>query len=187
MSAEPVYFAKPADLRRWFSKHAAQATELIVGFMKVDSGHPSVTWPQAVDEALCVGWIDGVRHRIDDERYKIRFTPRKPSSHWSTINIKRIAVLTEEGRMQPAGLAAFAQRDEKKSMRASYEQPTMPELGKADIALFKKHKPAWAYFEAVPPGYKKRMVWWVISAKQEATRGKRLARLIDACAQGLRL
>jgi uncharacterized protein YdeI (YjbR/CyaY-like superfamily) len=187
MSSEAVYFATPAALQRWFKKHGADTAELIVGFMKVDSGMPSVTWPQAVDEALCVGWIDGVRHRIDDERYKIRFTPRKASSHWSAVNIKRMEVLLAEGRLQPAGIAAFERRTEAKSVRAAYEQPTMPELDDAEVALFKKHKAAWAYFETVPPGYRKRVVWWVVSAKQAATRVKRLGVLIDACAQGIRL
>ncbi len=185
--SEPVYFATPAALARWFKKHCADATELVVGFMKVDSGVPSVSWPQAVDEALCVGWIDGVRHRIDDERYKIRFTPRKPSSHWSAVNIKRIAVLLAEGRMQPAGMAAFERRTEEKSVRAAYEQPTMPELSDVEIALFKKNAKSWAYFETVPPGYRKRVVWWVVSAKQFATREKRLGLLVQACAEGVRL
>jgi uncharacterized protein YdeI (YjbR/CyaY-like superfamily) len=185
--SEPVYFATPAALARWFKKNGANTTELIVGFMKVDTGVPSVTWPQAVDEALCVGWIDGVRHRIDDERYKIRFTPRKASSHWSAVNIKRIAVLLEEGRMQPSGMAAFERRTEAKSQRAAYEQPTMPELNDAEIAVFKKNAKGWAYFETVPPGYRKRMVWWVVSAKQLVTRDKRLGLLIQACADGVRL
>lgn len=185
--SEPVYFATPAALGRWFKKHGGDATELVVGFMKVDSGVPSVTWPQAVDEALCVGWIDGVRHRIDDERYKIRFTPRKPSSHWSAVNIKRIAALQAEGRMQPAGMAAFERRTEEKSVRAAYEQPTMPELNDVEIALFMKNAKSWAYFESVPPGYRKRVVWWVVSAKQLATREKRLDLLVQACAEGIRL
>jgi uncharacterized protein YdeI (YjbR/CyaY-like superfamily) len=187
MSSEPVYFATPAALQRWFEQHGAGAAELIVGFMKVGSGMPSVTWPQAVDEALCVGWIDGVRHRIDDQRYKIRFTPRKPSSHWSAVNIKRIAVLQAEGRLQAAGEAAFARRTEAKSVRAAYEQAEMPEFAAAEVARFKKDKKGWAYFDAVPPGYRKRMVWWVVSAKQPATREKRLGLLILACAQGVRL
>lgn len=187
MASEPIYFESPAALRRWFAEHASDASELIAGFMKKDSGHPSVTWPESVDEALCVGWIDGVRHRIDDERYKIRFTPRKASSHWSTVNIKRMAVLQAEGRMTPAGLAAFEKRTEAKSMKSSYEQAEMPELGAAELALLRQEPAAWAYFETLPPGYLKRVIWWVVSAKQTATRDKRLGVLIQACAEGRRL
>lgn len=187
MATEPVYFKNPAALRRWFAKHGATASELIAGFMKVGSGVPSITWPESVDEALCVGWIDGVRHRIDDERYKIRFTPRKPGSHWSAVNIKRVAVLQEEGRMTPAGLAAFAHRSESNSAIHSYEQAHTPELEDAHIAQMKAIPAAFAYFETLPPGYRKKVVWWVLSAKQEATRDKRLRTLIDACARQERL
>lgn len=187
MPAEPQYFATPEALRRWFNVHGASATELVVGYMKVGSGRPSVTWPQSVDEALCVGWIDGVRHRIDEERYKIRFTPRRPSSHWSDVNIRRVAGLLAEGRMKPAGLAAFALRTEARSRRASFEQPHMPQLGPDDIKQMKKTPRAWAFYESVPATYKRQVTWWVISAKQAATRERRLAKLIDACAQGLRL
>jgi uncharacterized protein YdeI (YjbR/CyaY-like superfamily) len=187
MAGDPIYFENPAALQRWFAEHALDAIELIAGFMKKDSGHPSVTWPEAVDEALCVGWIDGVRHRIDDERYKIRFTPRKASSHWSTVNIKRMAVLQAEGRVTPAGLAAFEKRTEAKSMRSSYEQADMPELAAADLDRFRLEPAAWTYFQALPPGYLKRVIWWVVSAKQAATRDKRLGVLIQACAEGRRL
>ena len=187
MAGEPIYFEDSASLRRWFAEHALDATELIVGFMKKDSGHPSVTWPEAVDEALCVGWIDGVRHRIDEARYKIRFTPRKASSHWSAVNIKRVAVLQAERRMTPAGLAAFEKRTEAKSMKAAYEQPTMPELNAAQLEQFRRDRAAWAYFQTLPAGYLKRVVWWVVSAKQAATSEKRLGILIQACAEGRRL
>ncbi len=187
MSAEPVYFENAAALARWFREHADAGGELIAGFMKKDSGHPSVSWPESVDEALCVGWIDGVRHRIDDERYKIRFTPRKASSHWSAVNIKRMAVLIAQGRVTAAGLAAFERRTEARSMKASYEQPTMPELTAGDIALFQQDAVAWSYFSTLPPGYLKRMVWWVVSAKQQSTHDKRLALLIAACREGKRL
>src|SRR5688572_17013681 len=122
VTTEPTYFESSAALKRWFSKNATTARELVVGFMKVGSGAASVAWPEAVDEALCVGWIDGVRHRIDDRRYRIRFTPRKAGSNWSAVNIKRATGLAAEGRMKPAGLAAFAQRTEAKSKTASYEQ-----------------------------------------------------------------
>ena len=182
-----TYFKTAAELKRWFDDHASDASELIVGFMKKGSGHPSVTWPEAVDEALCVGWIDGVRHRIDDERYKIRFTPRKPGSHWSAVNIKRIAVLQAEGRMTPAGLAAFEKRTEAKSMRAAYEQPDMPELSAAQLDQIRQNPAAWAYYQTLPPSYLKRVIWGIVSAKQPATRERRLALLIQACAEGKRL
>jgi uncharacterized protein YdeI (YjbR/CyaY-like superfamily) len=187
MSAEPRYFKNPAALRRWYEEHAATAAELVVGFMKTGTGSASVTWPESVDEALCFGWIDGVRHRIDEQRYKIRFTPRKASSHWSDVNIKRVAQLQAEGRMTPAGLAAFARRTETRSRNASYEQEAMPEFSAAQLRIFQLGPAAWRYFETVPPGYRKRVVWWVISAKQLATQEKRLAQLIDACARHERL
>jgi uncharacterized protein YdeI (YjbR/CyaY-like superfamily) len=187
MSDAPVFFDSAAALQRWFARHADTQPELIVGFMKVGSGQPSVTWPQAVDEALCVGWIDGVRRRIDEQRYQIRFTPRRALSHWSAVNIKRVAVLLAESRMTPAGLAAFDKRTEAKSMKASYEQPTMPELAAPERKQLRANAQAWAYFKTLPPGYLKRVIWWVVSAKQAATRVKRLGVLIQACAEGRRL
>ncbi len=146
-----------------------------------------MTWPQSVDEALCVGWIDGIRKRIDEDSYLIRFTPRRKGSHWSAINIRRVGELQAMGRMQPAGLAAFAQRTEAKSAKASYEQAAMPELEPAQITIFKRDKAAWKFYLAQPPGYRRRVNWWVTSAKQEATRGRRLSVLIAACAEGRRL
>lgn len=174
MSAEPQYFETAAALKRWFGKNSASAEQLIVGFVKTSTGAASVSWPEAVDEALCVGWIDGVRHRIDNERYKIRFTPRKPGSNWSAANIKRVAELEAEGRMQPAGLAAFAQRTEARSRTASYEQALAPELTGEEQKQLKQAPGAWAYYQALPASYKKKITWWVISAKQESTRSKRL-------------
>ena len=182
-----TFFADAAAFRRWLTENAATAKELVVGFHTTKSGLPSITWPQSVDEALCVGWIDGVRKNVDATSYQIRFSPRKPSSHWSTVNIRRVAVLTAEGRMQAAGLAAYAQRSEARSGKASYEQPCMPELAPADQKLFRKHRAAWAFFEKQPPGYRKRVIWIVISAKQEATRQRRLAALIEASAAGQRI
>ena len=187
MSIEPTYFANAAALRRWFKKHAARATELHMGFMKIGTGKPSITWPESVDEALCVGWIDGVRHRVDDERYRIRFTPRRVGSHWSAINIVRMAVLQAEGRMQPAGLAAFARRSVAKSRKASYEQSSTPEFDAAETKQFKRDRAAWNYYAALPVGYKKTVTWWAVSAKQLATRQRRLALLIAACAEAKRI
>ncbi|MGB5133184.1 MAG: YdeI/OmpD-associated family protein [Steroidobacteraceae bacterium] len=159
----------------------------MVGFMKKGTGGPSVTWPEAVDEALCVGWIDGVRHRIDDERFKIRFTPRRRGSHWSNINIRRVSVLKAAGRMKAAGLAALAARKPSKSGRASYEQKTPVVLSPQDIKVFKRNAVAWNYYRTLPPGYKKMVNWWVISGKKAETRARRLAAVIGACAQERRL
>ncbi len=186
MPTEPIYFQNPEALRRWFAESSSSATELIVGYMKVATGLPSVTWPQSVDEALCVGWIDGIRHRIDDARYQIRFTPRRPGSNWSAVNIERVAVLQAEGRMTPAGLAAFERRSEDRSGKAAYEQPEMPELSAAQARLFRAQPQAWAYFESLPPGYRKKVTWWVTSAKRLPTQEKRLAKLMAACARGER-
>jgi uncharacterized protein YdeI (YjbR/CyaY-like superfamily) len=164
MPVEPIYFADAAALKYWLSKYAAEATELVIGFMKTSSGVPGITWPQAVDEALCVGWIDGVRHRIDDQRYKMRFAPRKTRSNWSLVNIRRVAALQAEGRMLPAGMAAFEKRTEARSGTASYEQTKTPELDAGEIRLFKHRPVAWAYFESLPPGYRKKPSdWWLKS------------------------
>lgn len=185
--AAPVFFATPAAFRAWLRRHGATATELVVGFHKVDSGRPSITWPQSVDEALCEGWIDGVRRRIDDTSYQIRFTPRKASSHWSAVNIERVRVLTGEGRMRPAGLAAFARRTEERSRRAAYEQQAPLALTPAEEKRFRAHRAAWAFFEQQPAGYRKRMLWWIVSAKKPETRERRLAAVIAASENGKRL
>jgi uncharacterized protein YdeI (YjbR/CyaY-like superfamily) len=181
-----TFFRTPADLRKWFQKNHAIAAELRVGYYKVGSGRPSITWPESVDEALCVGWIDGVRHRIDDESYTIRFTPRQAVSTWSAVNIRRVKALTDEKRMQPAGLKAFAVRRQNRSGIYAYEQrPT--ELVEPYRAEMKRNKAAWAFFEAQPPSYRKTLTWWVISAKQEETRLKRLKTLIETCEEGRRM
>src|SRR4029079_510044 len=139
--------------------------ELIVGFYKRDSGRPSMTWPESVDEALCFGWIDGVRTRIDDVSSKIRFTPRKTTSTWSAINIARVQALQAEGRMQKAGLEAFKHRRAVRSKIYAYEQAAGAELDRKDEAQFRKNKKAWKFFEAQPPGYRHQMIWRIISAK----------------------
>jgi uncharacterized protein YdeI (YjbR/CyaY-like superfamily) len=184
---EPLFFENAAALRRWFAKNAATSKVLAVGFMKKGTGVPSITWPEAVDEALCVGWIDGVRHRIDEARYRIRFTPRRPGSHWSNVNIRRVAELGKTGRMKAAGLKAFAARSRAKSGRASYEQRSAAKLAPQDVNLFKKNSDAWKYYGSVPPGYRQLVTYWVISARKADTHDKRLLKLIDACAQGRRL
>ncbi len=183
----PTYFASPLAFRRWLEQHADSATELEVGFHKRGSGTPSITWPEAVDEALCFGWIDGVRHRIDETRYRIRFTPRKPSSRWSAVNIARVEALAAEGRMRPAGLTAFAMRTAERSRTASYEQADVPALEAAEEKTFRGRARAWSFFEAQPPSYRRKALWWVVSAKKPETRAARLQRLIAASGEGMRL
>ena len=182
----PTFFATAAHFRDWLAAHAGSARELLVGFHKVDSGRPSMSWSESVDDALCVGWIDGVRKRVDDFSYTIRFTPRKTTSHWSGVNIDKIAVLMAQGRMQPAGITAFAARLEHKSRTASYEQKSCAFDGTTE-KTFRRHRAAWKFFQAQPPGYRKLATWRVISAKQEKTRATRLEKLIAASAAGRRL
>jgi uncharacterized protein YdeI (YjbR/CyaY-like superfamily) len=181
---KPAYFATPKQFRAWLDKNHASKTELVVGFYKKGSGKPSMTWPEAVDEALCFGWIDGVRHSIDDERYTNRFTPRKPRSNWSAINIKRAKELIEEGRMRPAGRKAFDARDEARSALYSYEQRNAAKFAPADERRFRADKDAWAFFQARAPSYRKAAIWWVTSAKRPETRNKRLDQLIADSRRG---
>lgn len=183
----PAFFRKPSELRTWLARHGSTATELVVGFYKVGSGEPSITWPQAVDEALCVGWIDGVRNRIDEHSYQIRFTPRKATSTWSAVNISRVEVLTEEGRMKPAGQAAFARRSEARSRTASYEQKEMPALTSAVERRFRSRRKAWEFFAGQSESYRRKLLWWIVSAKQPATQERRLAQLIEASEMGRKL
>ena len=185
-AADVRFFKTPAELRRWFAKHHASEDFLWVGFYKKDTGDPSVTWPESVDEALVVGWIDGIRKRIDGQRYKIRFTPRRRGSVWSAINIARVEELAKAGRMRPAGLDAFALRRENRSGIYSYEQRAAA-LPEPYAAMLAANKRAEAFFAAQPPSYRKLACWWVVSAKQEETRSKRLGKLIDACVAGKRL
>jgi uncharacterized protein YdeI (YjbR/CyaY-like superfamily) len=182
----PRFFASPADFRAWLHANHASDTELLVGFHKKGSGRPSMTWSESVDEALCYGWIDGVRRSIDADRYSIRFTPRKPRSIWSNVNIAKVAALIADGRMQPAGLAVWERRDEARSGVYSFEQATIaldPELERR----FRRHARAWRFFEAQPPGYRKQMLGRVMGAKRAETREKRLAALIEHSAAGKRL
>lgn len=180
----PTFFATPAEFRAWLEARHDKAAELWVGFYKVGSGRPSITWPEAVDEALCFGWIDGVRKGIDDVSYTIRFTPRKPRSIWSAINIKRVEELTILGRMRPAGRKAFAERTEEKSGIYAYEQRNTPTLDEADERQFQANEQAWSFFQAQAAWYRRTAVWWVISAKKEETRRKRLAALISDSEHG---
>jgi uncharacterized protein YdeI (YjbR/CyaY-like superfamily) len=179
MTLKPRFFASPSAWRAWLEEHYADTEELWVGLYKRESGRPSITWPEAVDGALCFGWIDGIRKSIDDISYKIRFTPRKPRSVWSAINVKRASELSNTGLMHSAGLAAFQKRDEKRSEIYSYEQRKRAKLPDVYTKQFRNQPVAWAFFQAQPPGYKRICSWWVISAKKEETRLKRLAELIE--------
>jgi len=183
---EPHFFATPAAFRAWLKKHHASATELLVGFYKRDSGKPSITWPESVDQALCFGWIDGVRKRIDDVSYTIRFTPRKTVSNWSAINIARVAELTKLGLMQPAGLRAFEKRREDKSAIYSYENAVRT-LDPADEKTFRANRKAWEFFSTQPPWYRRVCIHWVTSGKKAETRARRMATLIEDSANGQRI
>jgi uncharacterized protein YdeI (YjbR/CyaY-like superfamily) len=184
---DPIkFFPTPAKFRKWLEANHAKATVLWVGFYKKDSGKPSITWPESVDQALCFGWIDGVRKSIDEESYKIRFSPRKPKSNWSGVNIKRARELVELGLLHPAGIKAFEARAEYRSGVYSCEQRSTelpPELD----AILKKNRKAWDFFRAQSPSYRRTIFWWIVSGKQDATRAKRLARLIELSASGKRL
>jgi uncharacterized protein YdeI (YjbR/CyaY-like superfamily) len=182
-----TFFEAPAALRAWLAEHYDRATELWVGFYKKGTGRPSITWPEAVDAALCFGWIDGIRKSIDDTSYAIRFTPRKPRSNWSAVNIKRAGELTALGLMHPAGLKAFEERTTDKSGVYSYEQRNAAELNTEYEAQFRANPTAWEFFQAQPTGYRQTAIWWVISAKKEETRLRRLATLIEDSERGRRL
>lgn len=176
-SAQPTYFPTQATFRKWLQKNHEKAVELLVGFYKVGSGKQSMTWSESVDEALCFGWIDGIRKSIDEESYSIRFTPRKPKSIWSAINIKKIEELSKQGLMHPAGLAAFSRREENKSRIYSYEKE-IATLSDDFLKIFKSNSKAWKYFQSLAPSYKNHAIHWVMTAKQETTKIKRLQELI---------
>jgi uncharacterized protein YdeI (YjbR/CyaY-like superfamily) len=182
----PKFFKTPSDFRKWLAQYHATAKEQWVGFYKKDSGKPSITWPESVDEALCFGWIDGLRKSIDDKSYKIRFSPRKPTSVWSAINIANVQKLIEGKRMHPSGLKAFEKRKENRSGIYSYEQRSA-ELVEPYQGKLKRNKAAWKFFQSQPAWWRKQMNWWVVSAKKEETRLIRLERLIEASATGERL
>ena len=182
----PIFFKKQSDLRKWFEKNAATAPELSVGFFKVASGKPSINWSQAVDEALCFGWIDSVRNSIDDESYCIRFTPRKTKSIWSAVNIKKIEELKKLGLMKPKGLELFNNKDENKLNTYSFERAVV-ELSPEFEKKFKANKKAWRFFQQMVPSYKKPAINWVMSAKQEATKLSRLATLIKDSEEGKKI
>ncbi len=180
------FFKNPALLRKWFEKNHEKSTEQWIGYYKKATKKPSITWDESVEEALCFGWIDGLRKSIDDTAYKIRFTPRKPNSFWSLKNMKTMDLLIKEKRMKPAGMAIFEKRKEENTGVYAFEQKVFTELPKDYVALFKTNKKAWSYFDRQAPSYKKLAIYWVVSAKQEKTRDKRINDLIEASEHELR-
>ena len=174
----PIFFAKPSELQAWFKKNHDKASEIWVGFHKKSSGQPSITWPESVDEALCFGWIDSVRKSVNDTSYTNRFTKRKARSTWSAVNIRRAKELIGLGRMQPAGIKAFEQRSDERSAIYSYEQRQSAKLSDPFEKRFRVNKKAWEFFRAQAPWYQRVAAFWVVSAKREETRLKRLAKLI---------
>ena len=181
---EPIFFATPDEFRAWLQEHHATESEVLVGFHKKGSGRPSITWPQSVDQALCFGWIDGVRRRIDDASYSIRFTPRKARSTWSAINLRRVAELAADGLMHPAGIAAFERRSDDKTAIYSYEQREAAQLDAEQERRFRANARAWDWFQAQAPSYRRTATYWVASAKRQETRERRLERLISDSAAG---
>jgi uncharacterized protein YdeI (YjbR/CyaY-like superfamily) len=179
MSPKPTFFPTPADFRAWLEDHHDKLSELLVGFYKKDSGKPSITWPESVDAALCFGWIDGIRKSLNETSYTIRFTPRKSTSTWSSININLVRKLTKKGLMHPAGLKAFAARSAKKSGIYSYEQRKSARFTREQEKQFRANKTAWEFFRSQAPWYQRVTTYWVISAKKEETKLKRLSVLID--------
>jgi uncharacterized protein YdeI (YjbR/CyaY-like superfamily) len=184
---KPTFFAGAAQFREWLEANHGSATELLVGFYKRSSAKPSITWPEAVDEALCFGWIDGIRRRIDDVSYTIRFTPRKARSTWSAVNVARVKELTRLRQMRPAGLRAYQQIDRQRSRIYSYEQRDAAKLDPGGERQFRASPNAWEFFRSQAPWYQRTAIWWVMSGKREATRQKRLATLILDSERGRKL
>jgi uncharacterized protein YdeI (YjbR/CyaY-like superfamily) len=183
---DPIFFSNTAEFRKWLEENHQSAREVLVGYYKVKTGFPSMNWSDSVDEALCFGWIDGVRRTIDDQRYYNRFTPRRPRSNWSRVNIEKVEKLIAQGRMHPAGLKAYNNRTQSRSEIYSYEN--QPEKLSDELeAIFQQHPQAWEFFLSQAPSYKKTRIYWVISAKQKATQESRLAKLIAASEKATRL
>ena len=183
---KPTFFRTPAEFREWLMKHHATKDELLVGYYKKHSGRPSITWPESVDQALCFGWIDGVRKSIDDISYTIRFTPRRPGSIWSSVNMKRAQALIEQRQMQPAGVKAYEARRDYRSGIYAYEQRSV-DLAEPYNRMLKQNKTAWNFFQKQPAYYRKTISWWIISAKKKETRLKRLEKLIAYSSKEQRL
>jgi uncharacterized protein YdeI (YjbR/CyaY-like superfamily) len=187
MDKDALYFESPAELRAWLEENHATASELWIGFYKKGSGRRSLTWPEVVDEALCFGWIDGKVQRIDEHRYRQRLTPRRPKSNWSAVNIAKVAELRAQGRMTPAGEAAFAARREDRSGVYSYERRHEAAFDAEQEAAFRANAPAWEWFSAQSPAYRASATWWVVSAKRPETRARRLATLMESSAEHRRV
>ena len=179
---KPRFFATPEKFRAWLAKNHGKAPELLVGFYNKGSGKPSIDWPQSVDEALCFGWIDGVRRNIDVDSYSIRFTPRRARSVWSAINIRRVKALSKEGRMSEAGLAAYQRRSKDRTAIYAYEQRATAKLDASETRLFKADPGAWKFFSKLAPSYRHKALYWVTSSRKPETREKRLAWVITASA-----
>jgi uncharacterized protein YdeI (YjbR/CyaY-like superfamily) len=184
---QPKFFARSSDLRKWFETHHHSKTELWVGFYRKASGRQSITWPEAVEEALCFGWIDGIRKRVDAISYTNRFTPRKKGSNWSMINIRKVAALRRQGRMTAAGIATFTARNARRTGVYSFEQRQTVAFTPAFAKALRQDKSAWASFQAQPASYRRTATFWVMSAKQEATRARRLVQLIEDHRHGRRI
>jgi uncharacterized protein YdeI (YjbR/CyaY-like superfamily) len=183
---QPVFFSSPADFRKWLEKNHLTETELIVGYYKVYTGKPSMSWSESVDQALCFGWIDGIRRSINDESYCIRFTPRKSTSIWSTININKVETMIKQGLMQPAGIEAYKKRKVEKSAVYSFENENK-KLPDSFENKFRKNAEAWNFFSSQAPSYQKTKIHWVLSAKQDETKLKRLEKLIEASQENNKL
>jgi uncharacterized protein YdeI (YjbR/CyaY-like superfamily) len=175
---EPIFFATPVLFRAWLQKNHQTQLQQWVGFHRKDSGRPSISWPESVDQALCFGWIDGLRKTVNAQSYKIRFTPRRSTSNWSALNIRRMEELMKEGQVQPAGAKAFAHRSEKKSNVYAYENRCSAVLSQSAERQFRSNRSAWNWFSKQTPSYRQTAIWWVVSAKRIETQEKRLATLI---------
>jgi uncharacterized protein YdeI (YjbR/CyaY-like superfamily) len=185
MTQQPTYFSAEAEFRRWLEVNHETMSELLVGFWKKGSGRPSIDWPQARDQALCFGWIDGLRKSLGDEAYTIRFTPRRKGSTWSKVNVERFKALKADGQMTDAGIRAYEENKHKSGLY-SYEKP-LAKLAAAEMTQFRKHRAAWAYWESQAPSYRRVVLNWITTAKKPETRAKRLATLIEDCAAGRRI
>ena len=183
----PIFFRGSGDFRRWLERYHQTKPEQWVGFYRKTTGRSSITWPEAVDEALCFGWIDGLRKTIDTDSYKIRFTPRRPGSNWSAINIARMKELTRDSRVRPAGITAFQKRTPAKSRVYSYENRKAARLSSAATTLFSAGSAAWKFFQQQPKSYRQTAIWWIRSAKRAPTQDNRLQRLIASSKAGRRL
>jgi uncharacterized protein YdeI (YjbR/CyaY-like superfamily) len=184
---DPTFFKDAQAFRKWLESNAATSSELLMAYYKVATGQRCMSYSESVDEALCFGWINGVRRRVDDRTYLIRFTPRRPSSIWSAVNIAKVERLRAEGRMTPSGETAFAHRSEAKSVVYAHEQASPADLSPSELRVFKRKQRAWKFFEATPLGYQRVVLHWVTRAKKEETRASRLSKLVEACIVGERV